>query len=79
MQKPAKYMVIIDAGGSTIARLLDAERRLVAEFDAGSEEVAVMTSGLEPSRGAAGPEWDQALRGHGAEERVLADVYVLDL
>jgi len=79
MQKPAKYLVIIDAGGSMIARLLDPERRLVVEFDAGSEEVAVMTTGLAPVRGASGPEWDVALRGHSAGERAGADVYTLDV
>jgi hypothetical protein len=78
-QKPAKYLVVIEAGGSMIARLFDVERRQVAEFDASAEEVAVMTSGLEPIKGASGPEWDDALDGHNAAERRNADLYTLDV
>ena len=58
---PTRYLVLIDAGGPTVARLFLADRQPVAEFDAGSEEVAVMTQGLVPKRGADGPEWDRAL------------------
>jgi len=76
---PARYLVLIDAGGSTVARLFLATREPVAEFDAGSEEVAVMTQGLVPARGADGPEWDRALEGHSADERAAAEVYTLDV
>ena len=55
-QVPARYMILIDTGGSMTALLFDAERRQLAEFDAGSEEVAVMTRGLVPARGAEGPK-----------------------
>jgi hypothetical protein len=78
--KPARYLVlIVDATGVTAARLFDAERRPVADFDGGSQEVAVMTQGLTPAQDAQGPEWDQALSGHSAEERRAADVYTLDV
>ncbi len=76
---PARYLVLIDAGGVTVARLVLATYDAVAEFDAGSEEVAVMTRGLQPTRGASGPEWDRALEGHSAAERAAAEVYTLDL
>ena len=78
-RKPARYLVIIDAAGSMIARLFLETRELVAEFDAGAEEVAVMAKGLRPAQGARGPEWDRALVGHSAAERDAADVYTLDL
>jgi hypothetical protein len=79
MQAPAKYLVLIDAAGEMVARMFDADLRLVSEFDAGSEEVAVMTTGLRPERGALGALWDKALKGHSAEERAAADVYMLDV
>lgn len=78
-KKPAKYLVIIDAAGSMVARLFDAQRRELAEFDASSEEVAVMTQGLRPAKCAAAPEWDGALDGHNLIERIAADVYTLDV
>ena len=74
---PSRYLVVIDAGGSAVARLFLDSRERVAEFDAGTEEIAQMTAGLVPSRGAEGPEWDQALAGHSAAERSAADVYTL--
>jgi hypothetical protein len=78
--KPARYLVlIVDATGVTAARLFDADRRPVADFDGGSQEVAVMTQGLAPVTGAQGPEWDHALNGHSGEERRAAEVYVLDV
>ena len=77
-RKPARYLVVIDSGGSAIARLFLESRELVAEFDAGSEEAARMTAGLVSTKGA-GPEWDRALQGHSAAERSAADVYVLEV
>jgi hypothetical protein len=76
---PARYLVIIDAGGEQVARLFDAQRTQVAEFDAGTEEVAVMAKGLAPQTGADAADWDQALASHSAAERALADIYLLDL
>ncbi|KQW35273.1 hypothetical protein [Rhizobacter sp. Root404] len=76
---PARYLVVIDAGGEQIARLFDEHRALVAEFDAGTEEVAVMAKGLAPQNGADAAEWDQALASHSARERASADIYLLDL
>ena len=76
---PARYLVIIDAGGEQVARLFDAQRAQVAEFDAGTEEVAVMAKGLAPQTGAGGSDWDHALASHSATERAAADIYLLDL
>ena len=78
-QPPAKYLVMIDASGAMVARLFDERRAQVAEFDAASEEVAVMTNGLAPARGATGPEWARALAGHSEAERRAAEVNTLDV
>lgn len=78
-RKPARYLIVIDAGGAMVARLFLNTRELVAEFDAAVEEVALMTKGLVPGVGALGSEWDRALQGHSAIERVSALVYTLDI
>ena len=78
-RKPARYLIVIESGGFVIARLFLDTRELAAEFDAGTEETAQMTSGLVPVKGADGPEWDRALEGHSAAERSAADVYTLDV
>jgi hypothetical protein len=75
----ARLLVLIDAGGVTVARLFLESRQPVAEFDAGSEEIAVMTRGLSPTQGADAPEWDKALSGHTPKERRAAAVYRLDV
>ena len=79
MQKPAKYLVVIDAAGEMVARLFDEEREQLAEFDASSSEVAVMTQGLVPTKNADDAEWREALSGHSPEERRAAEVYRLDV
>jgi len=76
---PARYLVVIDSAGESLARLFSAARLQVAEFDASTEEVAVMTRGLVAVHGAGRPEWDQALEGHSATERAAAEVYTLDV
>jgi len=76
-RKPARYLVVIDSGGYTVARLFLETRELVAEFDAGTEEVAQMTAGLVPTKDADAAEWDRALEGHSVAERRAADVYTL--
>lgn len=78
-QEPVRYLVVIDSGGSMVARLFLDTREMVAEFDAAAEEVTAMTSGLVPEVGALGSEWDQALLGHSADERSAAKVYTLDI
>lgn len=78
-RKPARYLLLIDAGGSTVAKLFTEAREFAGEFDAGSEEVAVMTHHLKPGGGAEAPEWDHALEGHSATERAAAVVYTLDV
>ncbi|WKB52931.1 hypothetical protein [Eleftheria terrae] len=75
----ATFLVLIESGGPMEALLFDAERRLVAEIDATSEEVGVMTAGLTPERAGADEAWRQALRGHSAEERAQALIYRLAL
>ena len=79
MQNPARYLVVIDAAGEMLARMFDAQRKLMVDFDASSSEVAIMTQGLVPTRSAAAAEWDAALAGHNAREREQAEVYTLDL
>jgi len=78
-REPARYLVVIDAGGTTVARLFNAAREEVGEFDAGTEEAAQMIAGLVAVQGAEGPEWDRALEGHSAAERRAAEVYTLSL
>jgi hypothetical protein len=73
-----RYLVVIDAGGSMVARLFLASRGQVAEFD-GTEEIAQMIAGLEPAGDASDPQWDRALAGHSAAERADARVYVLEI
>jgi hypothetical protein len=74
-----RYLVLVEAGGSVAALLFTQTRQLAADFDAGSEEVAVMVRGLQPVVGAIGAEWDQALAGHSEAERAAAEVYTLDV
>ena len=74
-----RYLVVIDAGGESLARLFDGARLQEAEFDASTEEVSVMTRGLVPQRSAGEAEWDVALAGHSAGERAAAEVYTLDV
>ncbi len=78
-RKPARYLVLIESGGSGVARLFLDTREQVAEFDAGTEEVAQMTLGLVPTLGASGPEWDRPLEGHSAAERQAGKVFLLDI
>ena len=78
-RKAARYLIIIEAGGPAVARLFVESREQVAEFDASTEEVTVMTQGLVPAVGADGAEWDRALAGHSAAERRAARVYTLDV
>jgi hypothetical protein len=79
MQRAARYLVLIESAGSMVARLFDLERRPLVEFDASSEEVAVMTSGLMPARDALAGVWDSALAGHNRAERAAAQVFTLDI
>lgn len=74
---PVRYVVVMDAGGSMVARLFLASREQVNECDAAATEVANATAGLRPALGALGAEWDMALRGCSAQERARAEVYTL--
>lgn len=78
-RKPVRYIVVIDAGGSMVARLFLDTREMVGEFDAAVEEVPGMLKGLVPELGALGSEWDVALQGHNVAERADAKVYTLDV
>lgn len=78
-RSPVRYVVVIDAGGTMIARLFLETREMVAEFDAAVEEVTSMTNGLVPEVGALGSEWDRALQGHSSDQRATAMVYTLEI
>jgi len=77
--RPARYLVIIESGGSAVARLFLDNWELVAEFDAAADEVAMMTKELMPGKTGRLPEWDRALAGHSEAERAAAEVYTLDV
>jgi len=74
-----RFVVVIDAGGYRSAMLFSAQRELLAQFDAGSEEVASLVHSQAPSKGADQPVWDNALQGHGGLARANADLYTLDM
>lgn len=76
-REAAHYLVVIDSGKLPLARLLDAKRRQVAEFDANTEEATTLMRGVTPSRGATDASWDSALSGHSEDERRGAIVYEL--
>jgi hypothetical protein len=78
-RKPVRYLVVIDAGGSMVARLFLDTREMVSEFDAAVAEVASMTTGLAPTLGALGSEWDIALQSHSVDERARAEIYTLKI
>lgn len=76
--KPARYMVLIEAGDGMVARLFDAGRRQLLEIDASSWEVADMTAGRMPTQGADPGEWGSALEGHSDAQLRAARIYTLD-
>jgi hypothetical protein len=76
---PVRYLVIIESDGAMVAKLYDERLAHVSDIDASSEEVAVMTRGLRPTRNADEAPWAQVLVGHGQAERRAAEVYTLDL
>lgn len=76
---PARYLVLIDADGARTALLFTEQRQLAGEFDASSEEVAVMVKGLRPARTAGQAEWDQSLAGSSRIDREAAEVFTLDV
>lgn len=76
-QAPARYLVLIDSGEGRLARLYLEDRREVAEFDAGAEEVSSMIRSVQPTGNAEGEEWNRALSAHSAVERREAQVYTL--
>jgi hypothetical protein len=78
-RKPVRFLVVIDSGGTMVARLFLDSLELVTMFDAAVAEVSAMTNGLVPSVGALGPEWELALQGHSADERAGAQIYTLDI
>lgn len=76
---PVKYLIVIDSGGSMVARLFDADRTHVMDMDASTQDVAATIEGVCPAASASAPEWDAALAGHNALERAQAQVYTLPL
>lgn len=75
----ARFLVVIDSGGVSSAKLFLEDRSLVGEFDGAAPEVVLMTSGLLAQQTAGQADWDQALGCHSAGERAAAQVYVLDI
>lgn len=75
----SRYLVVIGSSAGPVAKLFLDSREQVGEFDAGTEEVAVMTRNAASTTGTSGAEWDKALSGHSAEERAAATVYRLDV
>lgn len=78
MNKPARYLVLIESGEGMVACLFDAEHRPVGEFDASSFEVAEMTRGNVPVVGIDPAVWGGALGGHNAQQQGAARIYTLD-
>lgn len=76
---PVKYLVLIESDGAMVAKLYDAQLGHVNDIDASSEEVAVMTRGLDPVGNGNDPTWAKVLAGHGEVERRAAQVFTLDL
>lgn len=74
-----RFVVVIDAEGGTIARLLRESRHQLDEFDASVPEVVQMIQGIVPVTGALGGEWDVALSGHSRSERAAAKIFTLNL
>ena len=78
-RKSVRYLMLIDAGGSMMARLFLDTREMVTGMDAAVEEIGSMIAGLIPVEGALGAEWDEALAGHSMAERATAKVYTLSI
>lgn len=76
-RRPVRFVIVIDSGGASIARLLLDDRQQIDELDGSASEVAQLIQGIGPRQGADGPEWDAALMGHSTQERRAADVYTL--
>lgn len=74
-----KYLIIIHGAEGPVARLFLPSHEQVAELDANTQEVTGMITGLVPSLGATGAEWDSSLAGHSTEVRAVAEVYTLSL
>lgn len=74
-----KYLIVIHGAEGPVARLCLSSYEPVAELDANTQEVTTMITGLVPSLGATGAEWDRSLAGHSAEVRAVAEVYTLSL
>lgn len=74
-----RFVVIIDAGGERCAMLFSAQRELLAQIDAGSEEAASLVRDQAASKDAEQPAWDSALQGHSGKDRADADVYTLEI
>ena len=79
MHKPVKYLVLIDAAGSPVARLFDADQAHILDIDATSEEVVDMTGGHTPEYNGADARWDKTLQGHTSQERETAQIFTLDI
>lgn len=74
---PVKYLIVIDAGGSMVARMFDANRVHITDIDASTEELGATINGAIPTGSAREAVWDHVLVGHSAAERAAAQVYTL--
>jgi len=74
---PVKYLIVIDAGGSMVARMFDANRVHITDIDASTEELGATINGAVTTGSATEPVWDPLLVGHSAAERAAAQVYTL--
>jgi hypothetical protein len=74
---PVKFLVLIDSGGGSVARLYSDAHSLLNECDASAPEITAMTTGLAPGKDAMGRAWDPALRTFGMQERLTAEVFTL--
>lgn len=73
------FVVVIDAAGARSAMLFSAQRELLAQIDAGSEEAASLVRGVAACKGADQALWDHALQGHALEERASAELYTVPI
>ncbi|MES2952887.1 MAG: hypothetical protein V4858_30520 [Pseudomonadota bacterium] len=76
---PVRFLIVIDSGGSMVARLFNADRGHVMDMDASTEDVVATIERAVSTNSATAPEWDVALAGHSAMEREQAQVYTLPL
>lgn len=76
-RQAVKYLMVMDIGGTKVARLFLESLELVNEFDAAVNEVVELIAGRLASSVDKDPLWANALRGLSADEQASAMVYTL--